>query len=223
MTSRRYLIIGLVLVLALFILGGRYIFVSKLQLSNGLGLFFERLFPYADLKIKLTELQKENADLKAQLLVEKINPEDSIKVYSSYPFNNRSEIAIAAGSDRGVSESNIITYGENILVGRVKAVASEVSIVTTIFDPNFETAVRIGEGAVDALLRGGNELTLSLIAPEAVLEEGAVVYTASPDFPYGLTLGKLKNIERGEDGTYKKVCVEPAFEIKALKDVVVRP
>ena len=223
MTSRRYPIIGLIFVLVLFILGGWFVFTPKLQFSNNLNSFFEKLSPYADIKIRLAELQRENADLKAQLLIEKINPGDSVMVYSSYPFNNRSEIAIAAGSDKGVSEGDIVTYGENILIGKVKTVTPEVSIVTTVFDPSFETAVRIGESAADALLRGGNELTLNLIAPTAILEEGAPVYTASPDFPYGLTLGKLKNIERGEDGIYKKVRVEPAFEIKTLKDVLLRP
>ena len=222
MTRGRYLIIALISLLLLFILGGKFIFVPKLQVSSGLNSFFIGLSPYADLKIRLAELERENADLKAQLLIESLNPGDLVRVYSSYPFNNRSEIAIAAGSNRGVSEGNVVTYGENILVGRVKTVASEVSIVTTIFDPGFETAVRIGENGADALLKGGNELTLTLIAPAAVLEEGATVYTAGSDFPYGLTLGKLQNIEREEDGIYKKVCVEPAFEIKALKDVLLR-
>ncbi len=222
MTHRRHFIAILIAVLSLLILGGQFIFVPKLQISSGLNSFFTTFSPYADLKIRLVELERENADLRAQLLIENVNPQNSIQVYSSYPFNNRSEIAIAAGSNRGVSEGSIITYGENILVGRVKTVTPEVSVVTTIFDPSFETAVRIGEGGADALFKGGNELTLTLIAPTAVLEEGSAVYTASSDFPYGLTLGKLQNIERGEDGMYEEVRVEPAFEIKTLKDVLLR-
>ena len=220
---KRYLIIALIAVFALLILGGGAVFSLKLRVSSGFGSFWGSLSPCVDLRVRLAELEQENADLKAGFLLESIDPQNSIRVYSSYPFNNRSEIAIAAGSDEGVAEGSIVTYGTNILVGKVKTVAPKVSIVTTIFDPSFETAVRVGEEGIDALLRGGNELTLDLIAPTAVLTNGLAVYTASSEFPYGLSLGKVQGVERREDGMYKEVSVEPAFEVKALKDVLLRP
>ncbi|MDD5711100.1 MAG: rod shape-determining protein MreC [Candidatus Colwellbacteria bacterium] len=219
---RRYPITVFALILVLLVLGGGSVFPSKLKVSGALNAFFAGLSPYADLENRLAELERENADLKARLLIESLDLGNSIRVYSSYPFNNRSEIAIAAGSNMGVSEGDIVTYGEDILVGRVKTVTPEVSIVTTIFDPNFETAVRVGEDSTDALLRGGNELNLTLISPTAVLTEGTVVYTAGPDFPYGLTLGNIQSIEKEEDGMYKKVCVAPVFDIKTLKNVFLR-
>lgn len=217
---KRYFIIALIIIFALLILGGRAVFPLKLRMSSGFGSFWGSFSPCVDLRVRLAELEQENADLKARFLLESIDPQDSIRVYSSYPFNNRSEIAIAAGSNEGVAEGSIITYGANILVGKVKTVTPAVSIVTTIFDPSFETAVRVGEEGIDALLRGGNELTLDLIAPTAVLTEGSAVYTASSEFPYGLSLGEVQSVEKREDGMYKKVSVEPAFEVKALRNVL---
>jgi cell shape-determining protein MreC len=224
MRRKKYLKIWSILLLSiLLIITWHLLFPLKLSISAGLNSFFRGLSSCADLELKLASLEAENVDLRARLLIETLSPPESIKVYSSYPFNNRSEIAIAAGADDDITKGNLIVQGQRTLVGKVREVAPKVSLVTTIFDPNFETAARIGESAVDALFKGGNELMLDLIPPDVILQEGSIVYTAGPDFPYGLVLGSLKKIEKSEGGVYQKASVEPAFEVRALRDVVLYP
>ncbi|MFH1694745.1 MAG: rod shape-determining protein MreC [Patescibacteria group bacterium] len=217
----RYPIIGLILILVIFIVGGGNFFEFKLSASQSINNFFKHLSPYSDLRIKISELERENEDLKARLFIEEVLSESSVIVYSSQPFNNRSEIALNIGSDSGVSEGDVVTQGNNILVGRVKTVRPQLSIVTTIFDPSFETAVRIGAGSVDALLRGGNQLTLDLIPPDAIIESDSIVFTAGMEFPYGLEVGRIIETRRDEGGVFRTASVEPGFEVKTLRNVVV--
>lgn len=220
---KRYPLLGFILLLLLLTVGGGGFFASKLSFNEGLRSFFEELAPYSDLKTRVSELERENENLKSQILIQELTDGPSVPVYSSYPFNNRSEIAVAVGEKDGISEGDIVTYGENILVGRVKQIASDTSIVTTIFDPGFETAVRIGPGAVDALLKGGNRLSLSLIPKESSIEEGDIIFTAGAEFPYGLEIGRVRDVRESDGDVFKSAGVNPAFEVKALRDVVIRP
>ncbi|PIR97800.1 MAG: hypothetical protein COT89_02725 [Candidatus Colwellbacteria bacterium CG10_big_fil_rev_8_21_14_0_10_42_22] len=221
MMRGRYLIIGLIIILGIFIIFGGAFFEAKLSFNKTLRDFFQNLSPYSDLKIRIAELERENEELKTKILLDETNPNSSVVVYASHPLNDRSEIAIAIGSDEGVEKGDAVTYGNSILVGRVKTVSPNISIVTTIFDPGFETPVRIGVDSVDALLKGGNELTLRLIAPDAFIENDSIVYTADPSFPYGLEIGRVRSVNKSEGGVFQKASVNPAFEIKLLRNVVV--
>ncbi len=204
----------LVLLLALLFSSDRF-FNSKLNFTSLLNGFPRETKDSA----RIAELEKENKNLKLQLLTQKLKKADTVKVYSAYPFSNRGEVAIAAGAKNGIKVGDVVTYGENILVGKITKVFESVSIVTTIFDPSWKSAVRIGEHEVDALLQGGNEITITLIPIEADLGDGELVIAASQDLPYGLGLGTLKNIRTAPGNAFKEAVLEPSFRFKQLKDV----
>jgi len=175
-----------------------------------------------ELRNRIAELEKENEDLKVQIFNQNIAIENSVKVYSSYPFNGKKDIVIAAGTDKGVKKDNVITSGKNVLVGKVKEVLDSSSVVNTIFDPDWEIAVRIGEKQVDALFHGGNELKVGLIPSDADISVGQMVMTSGSGLPYGLEIGKIKEIKTFAGNPFKEAVVEPKIRLSELKDVEIR-
>ncbi len=220
MKRQRILIaILIVVLLSLPIVGGAKWFELKTNFSEGLNNFLLALMPASELRQQIESLEKEKVNLEAQLFKQNNLPLEEIIVYSSCPFNNRSELVIGAGTDYGLTKGSVVTYGTDFLVGEVKEAFAKTSIVTTIFDPGFEVAVRIGENAVDALLRGGNNPTLELIPVDAAIGVGDFVFTASPDFPYGMMIGRVREIRELGDGILKEATVDVPFDTQSLRSV----
>lgn len=214
----RKAVLGILLLLLVLLFFSNRFFNSKLSLISLLNRLPQNITETQD-SVRIAELEKENKSLSFQLLNQKIKKTNTVKVYSFYPFSNRGEIAIAAGRTNGIELGDLITYGDNILIGKITKVFESVSIVTTIFDPSWRSAVRIGEGEVDALLQGGNEITLTLIPIEAAVHDGELVITASQDLPYGLGVGIIKNVRTAPGNAFKEATLEPGFQFKELKDV----
>lgn len=218
---KRYLFIGFVAILVVLIVYSGPLFETKLIASASISQFFGLISSdLSGLGERIVILEEENQYLR-DLLNERYQENKNIKVYSSYPFNSRVEIAIAAGEDNGVRVGDAIVYGGNILVGRVKNVFDKSSIVTTIFDPSWEIQVRIGETEIDALMRGGNELLLTLISAEDHIEDGDLVIVASRDLPYGLEVGFVKSVDNVPGEVFQEAVLEPNLQLKKLRDVTV--
>lgn len=203
-----------ILLLALLFFSNRFL-NAKLNFTSLLNGFPS---PTED-SARIAELEKENKNLKFQLLNQTIKKPNTIKVYSAYPLSNRGEVAIAAGAQSNIKAGDAVTYGDNILVGKVTKVFDSSSIVSTIFNPSWESAVRIGEREIDALLQGGNTLTITLIPNDGEINDGDLVITASQDLPYGLGLGTITNIRNASGNAFKEATLEPNFHFKELKDV----
>lgn len=219
---RRYASVAILVLLGLLVIKSEFVFDTNLRTSAFIGdLFDADPGEKEDLIARIEELEKENASLREELLEQSVNPVDKIKVYSSYPFNSRSEIAIAAGEDMGIEEGDVVVYAGDILVGRVRSVFDTSSVVTTIFDPSWEMAVRVGSAEVDALMRGGNELTLSLIPQSAFVERGDSVISADRNFSYGLDLGTIGEVKNTEGDVFQEAVLESSLNLKNLKDVTV--
>ncbi|MBZ1348860.1 MAG: hypothetical protein KY053_01330 [Candidatus Liptonbacteria bacterium] len=188
-------------------------------------------------------LSQKNKELEAEIFKLQIKlPERKIdyqraKVYSNYPFSNKSEIVIDIGSLSGIKEGSAVTADGKNLIGKVKKVYNNISVVQTIFSPDFKIPVRIGLGEIDALYTGGLSPRLSLIANHRLdiseprsavtnpeldiisIQVGEYVVSASKDFPYGLVLGKIREITA--KGRFKEATLEPIYEIKDLRNVYV--
>lgn len=217
----RKVALGFLLLLAFFLLLDKRFFLdSKLNFTSFLNGLPGDLSKTGYLEGRITELEKENKNLKFQLLSDKLKRAGTVKVYSAYPFGNRGEIAIAAGNS-DVKAGDVITYGTNVLVGKVAKVFESHSVVTTIFNPSWRAPVRIGEHEVDALMQGGNELTITLIPQDAEIQEGELVTTAGVDLPYGLGIGVVRNIKSAPGDAFREAILEPGFQLKQLKDVTI--
>ncbi|MBI2010789.1 MAG: rod shape-determining protein MreC [Candidatus Colwellbacteria bacterium] len=212
---------ALIAILVLIFVFGGPLFNLKFRMTPGISNFFDRLGGKADLRLRIKELENENQNLRAELFREEIGltSSEKIKVYSSYPLNTRSEIAIAGGASRGIEIGDIVTSGENIIVGKVTKVFKSSAVLRTIFDPSWEIPIRIGKSEVDALLESGAELRATLIAREAPIETGEPVITAGADLPYGLMVGFIKEIKETPGSTFKEAIIEPSLRLQDLRDV----
>ena len=215
---KRWPIPVLALILAAVIFGGWY-FPEKFRVSSFIQNIINRLTPEYQLRQQVAELQKENENLRAQVFVQSITQTSTIKVYSSYPFNNNQYIVLAAGSNQGLKVGDVVTYGTNLLVGQLTSVSPNESVAETIFNPNWEMAVRIGTQQVNALFRGGIELKVTLIPKSLPVNNGDLAITASQGFPYGLEVGSVQSVTDDVGTPYKEATLQAPFKLEDLRDV----
>ncbi|MDE2102785.1 MAG: rod shape-determining protein MreC [Patescibacteria group bacterium] len=208
----------LALILAAVIFGGWY-FPEKFRVSSFIQNIINRLTPEYQLRQQVAELQKENENLRAQIFDQSITQTSTIKVYSSYPFNNNQYIVLAAGSNQGLKVGDVVTYGTNLLVGQLTSVSPNESVAETIFNPNWEMAVRIGTQQVNALFRGGIELKVTLIPKSLPVNNGDLAVTASQGFPYGLEVGSVQSVTDDVGTPYKEATLQAPFKLEDLRDV----
>jgi rod shape-determining protein MreC len=175
---------------------------------------------------ELDNLKNHNLELEAQLLNLRIGNTDEkakdrvmAKVYSLYPFSNRSEIVINKGLNVGIKEGMVVVVENKVMVGKVKTVYETSSIVQTIFDKSFKIPVRIGETETDAFYDGGLTAKLSLIDSKSQIKEEDFVLAADKDLPYGLVLGRITGITNATP--LKEARLQPVYELKNLRNVVV--
>ena len=174
------------------------------------------------------ELQLENKNLKAHLWqLEKTRPSTnsnivSAKIHSRYPFNDKSIISINVGKQAGINIDMVVTVKEGLLIGKVVKVFSRHSLVETIFNPDWQLPIRIGEDEIESLLTGGSDLKVTLISKDKKLEDGARVFAASKDFPYGLTIGDLEILEPSSSaGVFHEAVVKVPYNLNELSNVQV--
>jgi cell shape-determining protein MreC len=185
------------------------------------------------LSIRNQELKAELAILNhlAQTLPQAPNNAQYALVYSHYPFNLKNELTLTLGARDGVTPNSPVTFVANrsastlkspgVLVGKIKTTFPNLSLVQTIFDPNWKSAVKVGPKAVDALLVGGNEPRLTLIAKGAVISANMPVYTASPDLPYGLAVGETTMPVLSADQLFWESTLKLAYDPNDINAVFV--
>lgn len=145
-----------------------------------------------------------------------------VKIFSTYPFNHKAEITINAGADNGVKANTIITVDGRFLLGKVTKIFSNYSVAQTIFDAGWKMPVRIGKTSIDALLIGGLEPKLTMIALNKSISTGESIYSAGAGFPYGLEIGKVKDVIEEATGVFKETTVELPYNFNELREVVIK-
>lgn len=179
---------------------------------------------------KLNALKKENFSYNGKLL--------QAFVYSRYPFNFKNELLVNKGTKDGIKTGQpaIIPWrlkppaaslsalsssnGLNLfLVGKVKDVFENYSVVETIFDSNFQLSVKAGMTGVSSLLKGGNNPKLTLIPENSEINKGDAVYSASPDYPFGFAVGLVKNIQFSSDHFFKEADLETVYNPNDLQSI----
>ncbi len=206
----------------------RYFFIVLIILLIGatyLTSFFVKKGSFADENLRL---KQENENLKAQIQGYSISNFQSsasssqfisAKVFSAYPFNIKNQITINVGENQGIKKNMTVIFGENILIGQITEVFKDYSVVQTIFDPNWQTPVRIGQEEINGLFKGGNEPQVILIEKEKQIQIGDIVYTASQEFPYGLKIGEVIEIKETAAGVFKEAILKIPFNVSELREV----
>jgi rod shape-determining protein MreC len=137
-------------------------------------------------------------------------------VYSRYPFAFKDELSVDAGSDQGVGVGAAAVF-DGVLVGKVSKTYSSTSLIQTLFDPRMKVAVRVGKGAVDALLQGGLEPRLTLISKNAKIAKGDVVYSADYSAPYGISIGTVGDVALSPDNLFQEASVSFPYDLNTVR------
>lgn len=205
---RRYLTLGLIALLITVTFFNDF-FIKKLRPAD-----------------EYLNLKEENEKLKAEIQKNAITDlklldqnSDRVKavVFSTYPFNVKNEIVVSAGRAQGIQEGLAAVLGGEILVGKVKSVRVDSSVVQTLFDPGFETPIRIGDTAVDGLLVGGNRPKIVLIEKDKKVSQGDLIYTAVDSMPYGLKIGNILEIKNSPNTSFQEASLTVPFSVGDLR------
>ncbi len=195
------------------------------------GAWFARLLT-GDPPAAVDQTGLENQALKAQLAV-RSDLERALPawhpnlipavVYSRYPLNFKNELWLNAGEKDGVKIGAVAlapaaaTSGRPfILVGKVSRVWSDGSRISTVFDPAYQLAVRIGSQGTEALLKGGSDPRLTLLPKSSGVKQGDVVYAAATGLPYGLAIAEVDNVTRTDGQVFGEASLRFAYDANQL-------
>ncbi|MBI4087487.1 MAG: hypothetical protein HY434_01510 [Candidatus Liptonbacteria bacterium] len=142
-------------------------------------------------------------------------------VYSRYPFNFKNEILINKGKNDGVLVGSPVFFGA-VLLGRIEKVFNDDALVQTVFDDRFQLSAGIGNSGVKALFKGGSLPKLSLIPLAPPIAEGDIVYSVSPDFPYGAPIGEVRNPAFSSDRLFREASLRFSYDLGEVKTVLVK-
>ena len=167
-------------------------------------------------KISPEELAQKVMDMRAGVKPDAGKKFIAGDVYSRYPLNFKDELLVNVGAKDGVKPQGAAVWDGN-LVGRVKAVGNDFSVVQTIFDPGFSLPARIGKAGKEVLLKGGVEPKLTLIPKTADIKNGEVVYSASANFDYGMPLGVYGQAIGDQNGVFSEASLLISYSPSELR------
>ncbi len=173
----------------------------------------------------------ENESLKEQLGIQKENPQwetMTASVIGRDPSDQFYSFTIDKGTLDGVSYQDPVITADG-LVGIVSEVGPVFAKVTTILDVRLNVACQDVRTQDVATISGDIEMAqqgkckMSLIPRESGIAKGDIVQTAGTSglYPQGIVVGRVSDVGFEPQGTMMYAVVEPANDIKSIKDVVI--
>jgi rod shape-determining protein MreC len=141
-------------------------------------------------------------------------------------------VTIAAGSNRGITEQDVVVTADG-LVGQVTKVFSSVSrvMLVTADDSAVRAVDERDQGSVGILQRGSSTGTLSLtrVGKDKKVEYLDTIVTAgSPGggelpsiFPANIPIGTVTSVGQNETDIFKQIQVQPFADLTSLQSVLV--
>ncbi|MCP1125349.1 rod shape-determining protein MreC [Bacillus sp. AFS018417] len=187
---------------------------------------------YAELSVKVKDLEKENAELR-----DIVGKKDSLRDYnpiqatviSRNPDKWYDLIAIDKGAQQGIQKDAAVITSKG-LVGKVKSVSqftSTVELVSSLNRTNRISAVVQGDKRVFGLIEGYDKEKQQLIftkIPSGVpVEKDQMVVTSGYGgvFPEGLVIGQIVDVTSDEYGLTQTAYVKPAADLNDVDNVMV--
>lgn len=225
--------------------------VQKLFTNVGYGVsdFFGYFSDKDELKSKIEELSKENADLKqkvseneaSRLENEQLRKLLTLKtdnykfefvaaeVIARSPSNWYSFITIDKGAADGIALNQPVVSSGNSLVGRVSEVGTTWSTVTLLTDPLHTAGAQVLRSGEFGITEGDNALSasgksrLSFVSKNAEIIVGDTVITSGLGgvYPKGLVIGKVQKIRPDIQGISQYAVISPEADLKNLRAVFV--
>lgn len=173
----------------------------------------------------------ENESLKEQLGIQEENPQwetMTASVIGRDPSDQFYSFTIDKGTLDGVSYQDPVITADG-LVGIVSEVGPVFAKVTTILDVRLNVACQDVRTQDVATISGDIEMAqqgkckMSLIPRESGIAKGDIVQTAGTSglYPQGIVVGRVSDVGFEPQGTMMYAVVDPANDIKSIKDVVI--
>lgn len=173
----------------------------------------------------------ENESLKEQLGIQEENPQwetMTASVIGRDPSDQFYSFTIDKGTLDGVSYQDPVITADG-LVGIVSEVGPVFAKVTTILDVRLNVACQDVRTQDVATISGDIEMAqqgkckMSLIPRESGIAKGDIVQTAGTSglYPQGIVVGRVNDVGFEPQGTMMYAVIEPANDIKSIKDVVI--
>lgn len=186
-----------------------------------------------DLKIENQNLLSKMASLKKQeeenkMLKEALNinlSEDFDLIFSSIIGKtlDKDIIIIDRGENQGVLKNMPVITGGKALVGLVGKTYNNFSEIILISSKESALEAKILDNELSALVQGkeGGILYLEMIPPDKNINKDDVVITSGLGgiLPYGLLVGKIKEINKSDVDFFQSAEITPFFEIEKLNNL----
>jgi rod shape-determining protein MreC len=175
---------------------------------------------------KMEELEKENERLRGLLDIKKEGRLDFIAAKISFRdgFSVYNEMYVSKGANDGIKKNMVVLYEKNLL-GRVKEVYENASLVELITKNDIYTSVLDQNNKNLSILKGTNSkhLDLEYITIDSEVRVGDEIYTSglSDIYSKGIYVGRIKEIVQNENHLFKKVVVELPYNIFDVNEVII--
>ncbi len=175
-------------------------------------------------QVSLADLQRENAELRAQLeMRDRLQVTTTgASVIAQPPTSVERSVLLDAGADNGL-EPGMAVVNESGLVGKLVEVTAGNARVELLTSPSAQYGVRVAESGEEGLLSGSgaDPFELQILDPEAEVEGGAEVVTTQftgTSIPGGIPVGVVE--QRGEPVS-RLLAVRPYVDFTRLTTVQV--
>ncbi len=219
-------------------------------ISDGVSDFFDGLFSGDDLQAQVDALQKENADLRNQIVdydelkqqnawfneILGLHEEHSDYTFASGrvigrdPSDAYGNFTISAGQNADVAVNDPVLTTDGDLIGVVYEVGLTYSKVRTVLDPATKVAAQISRTGDTGYTAGStvemarqNTLRLTTLERSSGVSAGDYLITSGIGgvYPKGLLIGTVRQIESASDGMTLDAQVELFADIADIKQVMV--
>lgn len=175
------------------------------------------------------ELEQENTFLRAAAhLRERVTaPAVQAGIFAYLRDGGVRQAIINVGGRDGVARADIVISATGALVGVVRDVATDHSIVRMIGDPLLEVTVRVSGTAISGLLRvdAAGGLIMDLVQKNEHVTEGQTIVTSGNDqIPAGILVGTVRSVDPESTALFKVIRISPAtINDMAGSVLIIRP
>ncbi len=173
-------------------------------------------------KEKLIYLEQENQDLRKLL-----NVKDSKKfqyIMGQLVMRSTSEdcIFVNKGLSDGVKKGMTAVSPDFVLLGKVKEVFDNHSVISLVFQRNNIFDVK-GPDDIFGIAQGDgpDKIVVNNVSQRKEVNEGDLFFTSpySEIYPPGLLVGKVMKIEKINVEPFQRIILKPAFDINKLRNI----
>ncbi len=220
------------------------------SVSDGVSGFFSGLFNGGKLQEQVDLLNKENADLRNQLVdYYELKQENdwyteilglheqhtdytfaSGRVIGRNPSDPYGNFTISAGQNAGVSVNDPVLTTNGDLVGVVYEVGLTYSKVRTILDPQSKVSAQVSRTGDTGYTLGSTVemarqrmVRMSTLERSSAVAKGDYIITSGVGgiYPHGLLIGTVRDISSASDGMTLNATIELFADVTTLKQVMV--